>query len=146
MKMINYLCKAGDNALPKLNDKYALEHVARQFSIEHQQFKQGLPMYAQKQEFLDMLHAAQCVVLRGGTGIGKSPSDTLLIHNPHAIDDVAYLAATYLCCLLTVHGITNSSIVILLHMCPSRYHHKPYARHTVNRVKPVCSASMQQPC
>ena len=94
MKMINYFCKAGDSALSKLNDKYAVEHVARQFSIEHQQFKQGLPMYAQKQEFLDLLHSAQCVVLRGGTGIGKSPNDTHLTLKPHAIDDVAYLAAT----------------------------------------------------
>lgn len=112
MKMINYFCKAGDNALPKLNDKYALEHVARQFSIEHQQFKQGLPMYAQKQEFLDLLHSAQCVVLKGGTGIGKSLHDTHLTHNPYAAGDVVWMLPTSGVCWLSM-----ASSPTLLHIC-----------------------------
>lgn len=71
LKMINYFCKAGDAMLPRLNNKHDVELVASQFSIEHQQFKHGLPMYAQKEEFLAKLQSAQCIVLRGGTGIGK---------------------------------------------------------------------------
>lgn len=57
--------------LPRLNNKHDVELVASQFSIEHQQFKHCLPMYAQKEEFLAKLQSAQCIVLRGGTGIGK---------------------------------------------------------------------------
>ena len=57
--------------LPRLNNKYDVEPVARHFSIEHQQFKQGLPMYAEKEDLLAKLQSAQCVVLKGGTGIGK---------------------------------------------------------------------------
>ena len=71
VKMIDYFCRAGSQALAKLNDKHTLEETARIFSIEQQQFKQGLPMYAQKAEFLAALANAQCIVLRGGTGIGK---------------------------------------------------------------------------
>lgn len=81
LKMINYFCKAGDAMLPRLNNKHDVELVASQFSIEHQQFKHGLPMYAQKEEFLAKLQSAQCVVLRGGTGIGNDEEALLyLIH------------------------------------------------------------------
>ena len=69
-KMIAYFCKAGDATLLKLTDKAALEDVARLFAVEQQQFNQSLPMYAQKEELLAALHNSQCIVLKGGTGIG----------------------------------------------------------------------------
>ena len=58
--------------MSQLGNKGTLEETARLFSIEQQQFKQGLPMYAQKAEFLAHLQSPeQCIVLRGGTGIGE---------------------------------------------------------------------------
>ena len=61
----------GDVFLLKLSDKATLEESARLFGLEQQQFSQKLPMYAQKEEFLAALLAAQCIVLKGGTGIGQ---------------------------------------------------------------------------
>ena len=69
--MITYFVKAGDDALLQLNNKATMEDAARLFDVEQQQFDQNLPMYAQKEEFLTALQAAQCIVLRGGTGVGE---------------------------------------------------------------------------
>lgn len=72
--MITYFVRAGDDTLAQLNNKAALEDAARLFDLEEQQFNQNLPMYAEKEQFLADLHASQCIVLRGGTGIGKTSS------------------------------------------------------------------------
>ena len=72
LKMIEYFCEAGDGMLTSLDSDDDVEHVARQFSIEDQQFKHGLPIYAEKQEFLNLLQSSQCVVLQAGTGTGDS--------------------------------------------------------------------------
>lgn len=82
--MIAYFCKAGDATLLKLTDKEGLEDVARMFGVEQQQFNQSLPMYAQKEDFLAALHTAQCIVLKGGTGIGK---ELLLLCTLHSAFD-----------------------------------------------------------
>ena len=46
-----------------------LKHM---FERETEQFQHGLPMYARKEEFLDLFENNQAIVLKGGTGIGKT--------------------------------------------------------------------------
>jgi hypothetical protein len=41
------------------------------FEREAQQYKQALPMYAFKKQFLDSLKGANGLVLQGGTGVGR---------------------------------------------------------------------------
>ena len=49
-----------------------IAYLKRKFDIEFQQFEQKLPMYAKKGHFLHILRHNQAVVLKGGTGIGKT--------------------------------------------------------------------------
>jgi hypothetical protein len=46
--------------------------MTRKFELELQQYNQKLPMYARKEEFLSLATQNQAVVLKGGTGIGKT--------------------------------------------------------------------------
>lgn len=73
LKMIDYFCQTSDALKAQLHDDTALDSITAQFMLEHTQFQQGLPMYARKEEFLSLLCKSQCIVLIGGTGIGKPP-------------------------------------------------------------------------
>jgi HrpA-like RNA helicase/O-acetyl-ADP-ribose deacetylase (regulator of RNase III)/endonuclease/exonuclease/phosphatase family metal-dependent hydrolase len=48
------------------------ERCKHMFERELEQFHHGLPMYSRKEEFLDLLENNQAIVLKGGTGIGKT--------------------------------------------------------------------------
>ena len=50
----------------------ALVRARALFKREQQQFEQGLPMFARKRQFLDLVTAHQAMILKGGTGVGKT--------------------------------------------------------------------------
>lgn len=65
------ICEKISNGVPALTD-LNINYLKRKFDIERQQFEQKLPMYARKGQFLQLLRHHQAVVLKGGTGIGKT--------------------------------------------------------------------------
>lgn len=71
MTMIDYFVKVCDEMTVGLTEANALGRNAK-FDIEIQQFTHKLPMYGRKGEFLDHMKSCQTLILKGGTGIGKS--------------------------------------------------------------------------
>lgn len=65
------VCEKISTGVPALTD-ININYLQRKFDIERQQFEQKLPMYARKGQFLHLLRHHQAVVLKGGTGIGKT--------------------------------------------------------------------------
>ncbi|KAK9797437.1 hypothetical protein WJX73_004192 [Symbiochloris irregularis] len=71
--MVTVFTDAADAYLAQLRGASVdLAEIQSLFHHELTQFERKLPTYARKQDFLKLLHVNQGIVLKGGTGIGKS--------------------------------------------------------------------------
>ena len=71
LRMIDIFCKRLDEMKRGLDESNVIFR-SRLVQLESQQFEHGLPMYARKDEFIRLISNAQAIVLKGGTGIGKT--------------------------------------------------------------------------
>jgi HrpA-like RNA helicase/O-acetyl-ADP-ribose deacetylase (regulator of RNase III) len=71
LKMIDYYGKRCDHFCEKVDRNNAIL-LDRMQVAEKQQFDHSLPMFARKEEFIDLLNRHQALLLKGGTGIGKT--------------------------------------------------------------------------
>jgi hypothetical protein len=69
--MVDHFVKRCDALLENLSESNVILRE-RLFFLELQQFDHQLPMYSRKAEFVDSLNTNQALVLKGGTGIGKT--------------------------------------------------------------------------
>lgn len=72
-EMVNYfsgVCAELASSTPLTGDN--INYLVRKFKLEQIQFDHKLPMYARKKEFLRMIRDNQAVVVKGGTGTGKT--------------------------------------------------------------------------
>ena len=117
--MIDYFDKQMQAMLPQLHDQSFIERNAKLFELEAMQFHKNLPVYARKEEFLRYLQSSQCLVLKGGTGIGKPVgtvihpvSDTMIscLSRLHLFHHVGSAEATLLCQLQSLPAFTPEDI------------------------------------
>ena len=71
MAMVDYFVQVCDTMSAGLSQANAAGRHSK-FEHEVQQFTHKLPMYGRKAEFLEDLSQCQTLILRGGTGIGKT--------------------------------------------------------------------------
>ncbi|XP_004364710.1 hypothetical protein CAOG_01842 [Capsaspora owczarzaki ATCC 30864] len=73
LEMLKYFAKCCTGFLGRLAaDPQLAGKLTRLFRLELQQFKLALPMYAHKEEFINTIRANQTLILKGGTGTGKT--------------------------------------------------------------------------
>jgi hypothetical protein len=71
IKMTRYFIRFCERLNPQINPSNVMFYD-KQFKLELQQYEGKLPMYAYKEEFLGDMSRNQMMILKGGTGIGKT--------------------------------------------------------------------------
>ena len=71
VKMTAYFISVCESLMRDMNTSNVM-FLMKRFKLEAQQFAAKLPMYAYKQEFIDAMSQNKMMILKGGTGIGKT--------------------------------------------------------------------------